>query len=191
MDILLSLAVGLGLAAAVGFRVFVPFTIISVAAMSGHLNLAPGFDWIGTYPALIAFGTATLLEILAYYIPWVDNLLDSVATPVAVVAGVIITASVVGDVSPWLRWSLAVIAGGGIAAVVQSGTVLLRGASSVTTGGLGNVVVSSAELLGSVLTAILALLFPLIALVLLIFLVIWFAGRHRGRSARRQTSLSM
>jgi hypothetical protein len=191
MDILLSLAVGIGLAAAVGFRVFVPFTIISVAAMSGHLNLAPGFDWIGTYPALIAFGTATLLEILAYYIPWVDNLLDSVATPVAVVAGVIITASVVGDVSPWLRWSLAVIAGGGIAAVVQSGTVLLRGASSVTTGGLGNVVVSSAELLGSVLTATLALLFPLIALVLLFFLVIWFVGRHRGRSARRQTSLSM
>lgn len=190
MDIFLSLAVGLGLAAAVGFRVFVPFTIISVAAMSGHLNLAPGFDWIGTYPALIAFGTATLLEILAYYIPWVDNLLDSVSTPVAVVAGVIITASVVGDVSPWLRWSLAVIAGGGIAGIVQSGTVLLRGASSMTTGGLGNVVVSSAELLGSVLTSILALLFPLIALVLLIFLVVWFVGRCRERSARRQTSLS-
>lgn len=190
MDIFLSLAVGLGLAAAVGFRVFVPFTIISVAAMSGHLNLAPGFDWIGTYPALIAFGTATLLEILAYYIPWVDNLLDSVSTPVAVVAGVIITASVVGDVSPWLRWSLAVIAGGGIAGIVQSGTVLLRGASSMTTGGLGNVVVSSAELLGSVLTSILALLFPLIALVLLIFLVVWFVGRRRERSARRQTSLS-
>ncbi|MBX2997097.1 MAG: DUF4126 domain-containing protein [Caldilineaceae bacterium] len=190
MDILLSLAVGLGLAAAVGFRVFVPFTIISVAAMSGHLNLAPGFDWIGTYPALIAFGTATLLEILAYYIPWVDNLLDSVATPVAVVAGVIITASVVGDVSPWLRWSLAVIAGGGIAGIIQSGTVLLRGASSMTTGGLGNVVVSSAELLGSVLASILALLFPLIALALLIALVIWFIGRRRERSARGQASLS-
>jgi hypothetical protein len=190
MDIFLSLAVGIGLAAAVGFRVFVPFTIISVAAMSGHLNLAPGFDWIGTYPALIAFGTATLLEILAYYIPWVDNLLDSVATPVAVVAGVIITASVVGDVSPWLRWSLAVIAGGGIAGIVQSGTVLLRGASSMTTGGLGNVAVSSAELFGSVLTSILALLFPLIALVLLIFLVIWIVGRRRRRAAHRQPSFS-
>ncbi|MEZ4833063.1 MAG: DUF4126 domain-containing protein, partial [Caldilineaceae bacterium] len=125
LELLLSIAIGVGLAAAVGFRVFVPFTIISLAALSGTLDLAPGFEWIGAYPALLAFGVATVIEIAAYYVPWLDNLLDSIATPAAIVAGAVITASVVGDVSPLLRWSLAAIAGGGVAATVQAGTVLL------------------------------------------------------------------
>lgn len=184
LELLLSIAIGIGLAAAVGFRIFVPFTLISLAALSGQLNLAPGFDWIATYPALLAFGVATIIEIAAYYFPWVDNLLDSIATPVAVVAGAVITASVVGDVSPLLRWSLAVIAGGGIAAVVQSGTVLLRGTSSAVTGGLGNFAVSSAELLGSVLTAALAIFLPVVAVVVILLLLWTVISRLRKRNRR-------
>lgn len=184
LELLLSIAIGIGLATAVGFRVFVPFTVISLAALSGHLNLAPGFDWIATYPALLAFAVATLIEVAAYYFPWIDNLLDSITTPVAVVAGAVITASVVGDVSPLLRWSLAVIAGGGMAAVVQSGTVLLRGTSSVVTGGLGNFAVSSAELLGSVLTSALAIFLPFVA-VAVIVLLLWIGiGRLRKHNRR-------
>ncbi len=179
MDLLLSFAIGIGLAAACGFRIFVPFTVISAAALSGHLGLAPGFDWMGTLPALAAFGVATLVEVLAYYIPWVDNLLDTLATPAAVVAGAIVTASVVGDLSPLLRWSLAAIAGGGVAAAVQSGTVLLRGASSVTTGGLGNFLVSTMELVGAVVTALLAVWLPLAALGMVLILGFWLVRRRR------------
>jgi hypothetical protein len=191
MDILLSVAIGIGLAAAVGFRVFVPFTVISVAALSGHLELARGFDWIGTYPALLAFSVATLLEILAYYIPWVDNLLDTVATPAAVVAGAMITASVIGDVSPLLRWSMAIIAGGGVAATVQSATVFLRGTSSLTTGGLGNGVVSTAEWVSSLFTAIFAVLLPLVALVfVLVLAILWVRQRSRQNSRREDYVIS-
>jgi hypothetical protein len=191
MDILLSIAIGIGLAAAVGFRVFVPFTVISVAALSGHLELARGFDWIGTYPALLAFSVATLLEILAYYIPWVDNLLDTVATPAAVVAGAMITASVIGDVSPLLRWSMAIIAGGGVAATVQSATVFLRGTSSLTTGGLGNGVVSTAEWVSSLFTAIFAVLLPLVALVfVLVLAILWVRQRGRQDSRREDFVIS-
>jgi hypothetical protein len=191
MDILLSVAIGIGLAAAVGFRVFVPFTVISVAALSGHLELARGFDWIGTYPALLAFSVATLLEILAYYIPWVDNLLDTVATPAAVVAGAMITASVIGDVSPLLRWSMAIIAGGGVAATVQSATVFLRGTSSLTTGGLGNGVVSTAEWVSSLFTAIFAVLLPLVALVfVLVLAILWVRQRGRQDSRREDFVIS-
>lgn len=181
IEVLLSLAIGVGLAAAVGFRVFVPFTVISLAALSGYLELAPGFDWIGSYPALLVFAVATALEIGAYYIPWVDNLLDSIATPAAIVAGAVITASVVGDVSPLLRWSLAAIAGGGVAAAVQSGTVLLRGTSSTVTGGLGNFAVASSELLGSVLTSLLAVFLPLVAVTGIIFLFVVAMRRMRRR----------
>jgi hypothetical protein len=170
MEILLSVLIGIGLAAACGFRVFVPFLVVSIASASGHLELSPGFEWIGSNPALIAFAAATLLEILAYYIPWLDNLLDTIATPVAVLAGIIISASVVADVSPFLRWTLAVIAGGGTAAAVQAATVALRGASSVGTGGVANPVVSTGELGGSAVVATLAVALPVVAVVLVVII---------------------
>ncbi len=137
-EVILSIFVGLGLAAACGFRIFVPLLVLSIAALSGHVNLGQSFQWIGTYPALIAFGVATVLEVLGYYIPWVDHLLDTVATPAAVVAGIVVSASVMGNLDPFLRWTLAVIAGGTLAGVVQGGSVLTRAVSTGTTGGLGN-----------------------------------------------------
>ena len=108
VDTLLSVLIGVGLAAACGFRVFVPLLVMSLASRAevGHLSLGPGFAWIGSTPALVAFSVATLLEIAGYYIPWVDNLLDTVATPTAIVAGILVTASAVTDMSPFLRWSL-------------------------------------------------------------------------------------
>ena len=176
METILSLCVGIGLSAACGFRVFVPLLITSVAAYSGHLSLSSGFQWIGTYPALIALSLATALEIAGYYIPWVDHFLDTVATPAAIVAGSVITASFITDVSPFLKWTLAVIAGGGAASVVQASTVLARGASTLTTGGLGNPLFATAELAGSVVTSILSLVAPVLT-VLLIGVVIFLLGR--------------
>src|SRR6266404_6194452 len=127
METVLSVCLGIGLSAACGFRVFVPLLVMSIAALSGHLTLAHGFEWIESYPALVAFSVATCLEVAGYYIPWVDHLLDTIATPAAIVAGTIITASMVTDMSPFLRWTLAAIAGGGAAGVVQGTTVLTRG----------------------------------------------------------------
>ncbi len=170
MEMTLSILIGLGLAAACGYRVFVPLLVLSVAAMSGHVTLASGFEWIGTPYAIAAFGAATLLEVLAYYIPWFDNLLDTVSTPAAVVAGVVVTASVVGDMSPFLRWSLAVIAGGGVAAAVQAATVALRGTSTVTTGGAANPLLSTGELGGSLVISVLAVLVPIVAVALVVLL---------------------
>lgn len=169
METLLGLIVGIGLSAACGFRVFVPLLGISIAAMTGHIALSPGFEWIGTPSALIAFVAATILEIGAYYIPWVDNIMDSISTPAAIIAGTIVTASMVGEITPFLKWSLAIIAGGGVAGIVQGGTVALRGASSTTTGGFGNFLVSTGELIGSILITILAIVFPLLCL----FIVGW------------------
>jgi hypothetical protein len=168
METLLSIALGIGLSAACGFRVFIPLLIISAANYAGHISLSPEFEWIGTLPALIAFGTATILEILAYYIPWLDQLLDTIATPAAIVAGVIASASVFAEVSPLFRWTLALIGGGGIAGLVQGATALTRLKSTAMTGGLGNPIVSTAELLGSVVTSVLALLAPILCVILIL-----------------------
>jgi hypothetical protein len=176
MDTLLAICLGIGLSAACGFRVFVPLLVMSIASLSGHLTLAPGFQWIGTYPALISFSAATILEIGGYYIPWVDHLLDSVATPAAIVAGTVITASMVSNIDPLLKWTLAAIAGGGAAGLVQGTTVLARGVSTATTGGLGNPFFATVELGGALFTSILALLAPLLT-VGMIAVVLFFLGR--------------
>ncbi len=167
METALSILIGIGLSAACGFRVFVPLLAMSLASMSGHLGLAPGFTWIGSYPALIAFSVATCLEVAGYYIPWVDHLLDTLATPAAIVAGTIVTASVVTDMSPFLRWTLAVIAGGGAAGLVQGTTVVARGASTATTGGLGNPLVATVESAAAITTSVLVLVAPMVALIIL------------------------
>lgn len=173
MEMILGLIIGLGLSAACGFRVFVPLLGMSLAVLSGYMTVAAGFEWIGSWAALIAFATATVLEIGAYYSPWLDNLLDTLMSPAAVVAGTILTASMLGDSSPFLQWALAIIAGGGVAAIVQSGTVALRAGSTGTTGGLANMGISTIELGGSVLFTVLAILIPVVG----ILAVIWLCYR--------------
>ena len=177
---LLSIGLGLGLSAACGFRVFVPIFAISLAALTGHLSLAPSFSWIGTVPAALAFGTATVLEVLAYYIPWFDHLLDTVATPSAVVAGMVASASVLTDLPPLVKWTVALIGGGGAAGLIQGATVLLRMKSLAFTGGAGNALVATVELLGATGTVVLALVVPLLCLIVLTAFCVW-AFRRLGR----------
>ena len=184
METVLSICVGIGLSAACGFRVFVPLLVMSIGALSGHLTLSHGFEWIGTYPGLIAFSVATCLEVAGYYIPWVDHVLDTMATPAALVAGAVVTAAMVGDMSPFLKWTLAVIAGGGAAGLVQGTTVLARSASTVSTGGLGNPLVATAELGGSLVTSIIAVVAPLLVVVLLVLFLVVFGRKFLGRSRK-------
>jgi hypothetical protein len=186
MDTALSICVGIGLSAACGFRVFVPLLILSIASLSGHAALASHFQWIGTYPALTAFAVATALEICGYYIPWVDHMLDTMATPASVIAGIIITGSMLTKVDPFLHWSLAVIAGGGIAGAVQTGTVLARAASTATTGGFGNPIVATAELGLAIFMSILAVLIP-VAAALLVVVILFVAIRKLVKRSRRSS----
>ncbi len=183
METFLSVCLGVGLSAACGFRVFVPLLVMNIAALSGHLHFAHGFEWLGSYPALVTFSVATVLEIAGYYIPWVDHLLDTIATPAAIVAGTIVTASMVSDMSPFLKWTLAAIAGGGAAAAVQTTTVITRGASTATTAGLGNPIVATAELGGAVVLSILAIVAPVLTVVLVVGLL-FVLGRRVLRRLR-------
>jgi hypothetical protein len=175
-DLPLSIVLGVGLAAATGFRVFLPMLIVSGAAYTGHLPLADSFAWLGTSSALTMLGVAAVVEILAYYVPGVDNLLDSLATPAALVAGTIVSAAVMTDVPPMVKWTAAVIAGGGVAGLTQGATAMLRAKSTILTGGIGNVVIATAELGGALLVTLLALAAPLAALGVVIFFL-WIAIR--------------
>ena len=179
-DIALSLVLGIGLAAATGFRVFLPMLIVSAGAYTGHLPLAESFSWLGTSSALIMLGVATIVEILAYYIPGLDNLLDALATPAALVAGTIVSAAVMTDVPPMVKWTAAVIAGGGIAGITQGAIAMLRANSTVWTGGLGNFIIATAELAGALVVSLAA---PVAALALVI-LFLWLTTRLLRRLLR-------
>jgi len=187
METITALLIGVGLAAACGFRIFVPLLVMGLAAQSGHLTLAPSMAWIGSWPAISAFGAATALEVVAYYVPWVDNLLDSIATPAAFVAGTLATAASIGHVqgmSPLMMWSVAAIAGGTTATVVQGGTVVVRAASSMATGGVGNSVVSTTEAAAATTLSLLAITLPILAgfaLLAMALLVVMFVVRRRRR----------
>jgi hypothetical protein len=189
MEVLLSVALGLGLAAAAGLRVFVPIFGAGLAGHFGFVSLSPAFSWVAGWPALIAFGTATVLEIVAYHIPWLDNLLDTVATPAAVAAGMVASASVMTDLPQVLKWSVAIIGGGGFAAVTQLLSVATRAKSSLATAGLGNPVVATAETAGSVALSLFAIFLPLVCLLLLaaIGAIVWRTTKRlrggRGRSS--------
>src|SRR6516164_9062936 len=147
-DLALSIALGIALAAATGFRIFLPMLIVSGAAYTGHLQLDNSFAWLGTPSALTMLSVAALAEVLAYYVPLIDNLLDALATPAALVAGTIVSAAVMTDVPPIVKWTAAVIAGGGIAGLTQGVTAILRAKSTILTGGVGNALISTAELAG-------------------------------------------
>jgi hypothetical protein len=180
MDAVLAVLVGIGLAASCGFRVFVPFLVTSAAALGGYLEVAQNFDWIGTWTAFSAFAVATLVEMLAYYVPWLDNLLDALTSPLAVIAGMVLFAASVTGIDPFLKWTLAVIAGGGSAALVQGGTVLARVASTTSTGGMANFVIATVESLAGVFFSLISIAIPLVAVLLMLVVIgcMYYLGRQ-------------
>lgn len=185
MEILLQVLIGIGLAATCGFRVFVPLFVMSVAGVSGYMSFSAGFEWIASYPALIIFGVATILEIVAYFFPYVDNILDMASLPIGVVAGIIVVASVVTDVDPILRWTLAVIAGGGIAAGTGVISNAVHALSTATTGGTANPAVSTVESGATVVMTILSVVLPIVG-VLVVALVLFLTIRYVIRRKKKK-----
>lgn len=185
MDVLLQIAIGIGLSAAAGFRILVPFLIAGVAAQQGHLTLSPDLAWMGTTPAILALAAATALEVLIYFIPVVDNFMDAVELPAAAIAGTVLTVAVTGgEMNPFLQWSLAVIAGGGVASSTQAFTGLTRLASTAAAGPVGNIAVSTVELASSTILSVLAIAVPLLVLIV-VGVLLYLAFRQRGRKRRR------
>lgn len=178
--VLLSLVMGLGLSACCGFRVFVPLLAASIATKLGLLHLGSGFQWMSSTPALICFGAATIFEIAGYYIPFIDNILDTIMTPASVIAGTLLTASaIIPDLDPMLKWGLGIIVGGGSAGIIQAGTALTRATSTATTAGVANPVVATVEHILAIVGSIFSVLVPFviagivcIVIVVMLFFVI-------------------
>ncbi|WP_228724237.1 DUF4126 domain-containing protein [Spirosoma sp. KUDC1026] len=192
IDWIMSACIGVGLAACCGFRVFVPLLLASLATKLGIVHTMAGFEWLSGWPALVGLSVATIFEVGSYYIPWLDNFLDTLATPASIIAGTILSSSFLFIDSPVIQWGLGLIVGGGSAGIVQAGTSLLRLGSTATTGGVANSVLATGENAASVILSILTILLPLIAAavigILLVFVIsqlaakrkVWFTRGKRG-----------
>ncbi|WP_299229421.1 DUF4126 domain-containing protein [uncultured Psychroserpens sp.] len=170
-ETIISIFLGIGLAASVGFRVFVPLFTLSLASYFNIWELNESWQWIGSLTAVITLGVATIVEIFAYYIPYVDNVLDAIAIPLAAIAGTAVMVSTVADLSPVITWALAIIAGGGTAAAVAGSSGVTRLASTTTTGGITNPIVSTVETGTSVVMSILSIFIPLIAFIFVLIIL--------------------
>ena len=181
----MNILIGIGLAATCGFRVFVPLLVMGVANKVGYLELSQGFTWIGSYPAVIIFGIATVVEIIAYFIPYVDNLLNAISIPISAVAGIVVTAAVITDMSPILQWTLAIIAGGGAASVTRLISNGAHNTSTVFSAGLANPVVSAGETVISIVMAVLSIIVPVFAILLIVIMIVLISRMVRRFKDRK------
>ena len=171
-ETIISIFLGIGLAASVGFRVFLPLFALSLAAYFDVWELNDSWQWIGSLASVITLGVATLVEVFAYFIPWVDNVLDSFAVPLAAIAGTAVMVSTVADLDPVVTWSLAIIAGGGTATAIKGAGAASRMASTATTGGLGNPVVSTVETGTAIAVTTASIFAPILAIIMVIIILI-------------------
>ena len=186
-ETILSIFLGIGLAASVGFRVFLPLFALSLASYFGVWDLNENWQWIGSLVALLTLGLATLLEIFAYFIPWFDNLLDSIAVPLAAIAGTAVMVSTVADLDPVITWSLAIIAGGGTATAIKGAGATGRLASTATTGGLANPVYATIETGTAMVVTAASIFAPILAAILVIIILVLIFRIYRSIRPRTKT----
>lgn len=188
LNIVLAVCMGIALAASCGFRVFVPLLVAALAVRFCGVHVNDSLAWIGSDVAIWCLGAATLVEVLAYYIPWLDNILDTITGPLALVAGTVIMSGMLPDLPTYMQWGIGIVGGAGAAGAVQAGTTALRGASTATTGGVGNCVVSTGENVMATIGSILAVFAPILAVIGLIILIAIVA--HVCRKLRRRKEAS-
>lgn len=187
VEMIISICLGIGLAASTGFRVFVPLFGLSLASYFGIIPLNDTWAWVGSLSALIILGVASVIEALGYLVPVVDNLLDTIAVPLAGVAGTLVMASTLADMSPAMTWALAIVAGGGAAATIKTTSAATRAVSTATTAGTANPAIGMAETGAAIGLSAVSILFPVVGMfiaVIGIVVLIWLAVRLKRQFAK-------
>ena len=186
-ETILSIFLGVGLAASTGFRVFLPLFALSLAAYFGIWDLNENWQWIGSLVAVLTLGIATLMEVFAYFIPWLDNVLDTIAVPLAAIAGTAVMVSTVANLDPVVTWSLAIIAGGGTATAIKGAGATGRLASTASTGGLANPVLATVETGTATVVTVASIFAPVLAAVLVIVILVIIFRIYRSLRPKAKT----
>lgn len=180
----LEILTGIGLAAACGLRAFLPMLAMGAFQRAGFLSLGSHFEWLGSTPALVAFGTAVVVEVLGDKFPVLDHALDSIGIVVKPVAGAMLASAAIVDMDPWLSAALGLITGGSVTGAVHVAKSGARVVSTTLTGGLANPVISTAEDVAGIMLTAVALVAPFLVLGMLALM-----GYLTWRIVRRRRAL--
>jgi hypothetical protein len=182
-----QLAMGFALAACVGLRAFLPLFLAGLAARGGYVDLGASFQWMESTPALVVFGSAVVFEILADKIPLLDHALHAAEAFVKPAAATILAASLLTNLDPLTAMTLGLIGGGTVAGAVHALKGTARIASTATTGGLANPLLSLVDDVLATAGTLLAFVVPLLAVLLLLVLAalgLWIYRRRRVSAAQ-------
>jgi hypothetical protein len=184
--LLVHVTMGIGLAACAGLRAFLPLFVVGLAGRLDFVTLSDSFAWLQSWPALIVLGSAVVIEVLGDKFPVVDHVLDTVQTFVKPIAGALVMATVVEDWAPLYVTVFWIVVGGSTAGLVHVTKAKLRLASSATTAGLGNPVLSASEDVGALAGTVGSIAVPpvmLLVLAVAIALMWIMLRRYRRRPA--------
>lgn len=186
-EVVPAVALAIALAACAGLRAWLPLLLAGLLARAGWLELGPAFQFLGSNRALILFGIATAIELLADKVPVVDHALDALSTVLRPAAGALLAAAALGRVTdPLSALALGTAIGAPAAIVPHAAKSMLRAASTTLTAGLANPALSLIEDGLAVALFALAVLVPLVVVILLIASTALLARRFaRSRSAVR------
>ena len=183
-EVVPAVALAIALAACAGLRAWLPLLLTGLLARAGWLELGPSFQFLGSNRALVLFGIATVIELLADKVPAVDHTLDALSTVLRPAAGALLAAAALGQVTdPLSALALGTAIGAPAALVPHAAKSLVRAASTTLTAGLANPVLSLIEDGASFVLFALAVLVPLVVVGLLALALLFIARRLRRISS--------
>lgn len=185
-----SFCLAIGLSAACGFRIFIPPLTYGIFYKANLVELSDSWSWIGNDWVILLFALATIFELMATFIPYIDNLLDIISTPVSILAGTILASSVLSDLDPSLQWILSIICGVGVTGSFQLSTVTMRGMSTFFSGGIFNPVFAFVEDILAFFIAVSTILIPSLGLIIIIGIFIFFLIKKKEFRKRKNRNKS-
>jgi hypothetical protein len=182
-----SLLAAFGLSGAAGLNAWIPLLAVSLLGRAGQLELADGYDWLESTPALVVLTAAFVLDFVGDKVPAIDSLLHAAGTVVHPAAGAIVFAGpteIPTDVPSIVLFAL----GASVAGSLHATRATIRPVSTTMTAGAGNPVLSLAEDIVSAVLSFVAVLAPLLGAICLVAVVVVSVGwwRRVRRSRRRR-----
>lgn len=176
-----------GLSFSAGLNAYIPLLVVGLMARyTDWIQLSPPWDTLSNPWVLLVLVVLLLIEFFADKVPAVNHINDAIQTFVRPVAGAIVfaaSAHALTHVSPVIAMICGLLVSG---AVHGAKALAVRPAVTVTTGGLANPLVSTAEDILATILSVVAILVPIVLGALICLLtawLIWMLWRRANRQA--------